>query len=105
MGAMGKKIRNTSDGIVHACPACNEIHHFTTSGSTAWMFDGNREAPTFSPSMKVSYHDGRVCHYILTAGIINYCGDSTHGMAGKSVPLPDWPYLQGMYGGLIEDYE
>lgn len=111
MSAMGSKLRKTKDGILHWCPACEEAHHFTTSGVTAWTFDGNIEAPTFSPSMLIrwgkycvpdSWDEGGVCHYILTGGIINYCGDSTHEMAGKSVLLPDWPYAPGTYGGIEE---
>lgn len=66
----------------------------------SWTFDGNLVAPTFSPSFK--HQGGRfkkgtdesemfVCHYILTAGVLHYCGDCTHGMSGKSVALPDLP--------------
>lgn len=115
MSAMGSKLRKTEDGILHWCPACEEVHHFTTSGATAWTFDGNIDAPTFSPSMLIrwgkyaghadqsrTYEDNGICHYILTAGVINFCGDSTHDMAGKSVPLPDWPYAPGTYGGIEE---
>ena len=56
-----------------------------------WTFDGNLEAPTFSPSFKHTWQNGRVCHYILTAGMLNYCGDSTHALAGQSIPLPVLP--------------
>lgn len=78
----------------------------------SWAFDGNLESPTFNPSFKHSgiqrvFVDGRwtgewvrdaeghtvpyTCHYILTNGILNYCGDSTHSLAGQSVKLPDLP--------------
>jgi len=78
----------------------------------SWQFNGNLERPTFTPSFRHSGHktikvdgkwtgewvrgaDGKpvpeVCHYILTDGILNFCGDCTHAMAGKSVPLPDLP--------------
>ena len=77
-----------------------------------WKFDGNLEEPTFTPSFR---HSGvrkvnvngkwtgewvrdaagnpipHVCHYILTKGILNFCGDSMHALAGKSVPLPPLP--------------
>lgn len=70
------------------------------------------ESPTFSPSFKheamltekingkwtgewVRDSDGKtipsICHYILTAGQLNFCGDSTHALAGKTVPLPELP--------------
>jgi hypothetical protein len=32
-----------------------------------------------------------VCHYFLQDGALQYCGDSTHGLAGKTVPLPELP--------------
>lgn len=78
-----------------------------------WSFNGDLEAPTFMPSFKhVGWKlktgpNGRwtgewetdaqgnaiptVCHYILTAGILNFCNDSTHPLACKSVPLPALP--------------
>jgi hypothetical protein len=77
-----------------------------------WTFDGNLESSTFSPSfrhsgMQTVKIDGKwtgewvrdaagepvpfVCHYILTAGVLNFCGDCTHELAGKSVPLPRLP--------------
>jgi len=31
------------------------------------------------------------CHYILTAGVLNYCGDSTHALKGQAIPLPNLP--------------
>lgn len=78
-----------------------------------WTFDDNLESPTFSPSFKhtgkqivkdehgewtgewVLGPDGKAlddcCHYILTAGVLNFCGDCVHPLVGKSVPLPDLP--------------
>jgi hypothetical protein len=31
------------------------------------------------------------CHYVVTAGQVAYCGDSTHAMANQTVPMPDLP--------------
>lgn len=31
------------------------------------------------------------CHYFLHAGVLKFCGDSLHSLAGKDVPLPDLP--------------
>jgi hypothetical protein len=56
-----------------------------------WTFDGNLEAPTFTPSFLHSWGTGKVCHYNLIAGWLQFCPDSTHGLAGKTVPLPDLP--------------
>jgi hypothetical protein len=78
----------------------------------SWTFDSNLESPTFTPSFKHSglqmiYANGKwtgewkrdsagntipfICHYVLTAGILNFCGDCTHTSAGKAVPLPMLP--------------
>jgi hypothetical protein len=76
---------------LHWCPACEEVHALPDS----WRFDGNVENPTFSPSFKhsgySSHNKPRICHYILTGGILDFCSDSTHALAGKSVPLPAFP--------------
>jgi len=31
------------------------------------------------------------CHYFIKAGQIEFQGDSTHALAGKTVPLPPLP--------------
>jgi hypothetical protein len=31
------------------------------------------------------------CYYILAGGILHYCGDSTHHLAGQQVVLPLLP--------------
>jgi hypothetical protein len=77
-----------------------------------WKFDGNLASPTFSPSFKHTGKqtvivngkwtgeshrgpDGKAldwcCHYILAKGVLNYCSDCTHALAGQSVPLPPLP--------------
>lgn len=106
MNQVSSKLRRGGTAYYHWCPACEEMHHLPDG----WKFDGNLESPTFAPSFK---HSGiqpitddetaRIkagqkittrpycCHYILTAGILNFSGDCTHAMAGKSVPLPPLP--------------
>jgi hypothetical protein len=115
MGQLGAKLRRigaaqgyTAGGLAHWCPACGEMHAFALDGKNAsgaqWTWDGNVEHPTFTPSMHIKigkYADqnwqeetageSSVCHYILTAGVINYCGDCTHAMKGQSIRLPDLP--------------
>jgi hypothetical protein len=108
MGQVSSVLRRGQGGYFHWCPACEEMHRLPDS----WTFDGNLEMPTFSPSfkhsgMKAEVVNGRwtgewerdgdgklipfVCHYILTAGQLNFCGDCTHAFAGKTVPLPALP--------------
>lgn len=82
-----------------------------------WTFNGNEAAPTFDPSLLVrSGHFGRadprpgncycdaeargidcfgqtcgICHSFVRAGMIEFLSDSTHDLAGQTVPLPDYP--------------
>ena len=87
---VSSKLRRATTGLMHWCPACEEMHPLPNT----WTFDGNLESPTFSPSFKHSSTNAgsnAVCHYVLTAGVLYYQGDCTHVMAGQSVPLPDLP--------------
>lgn len=113
---IGRLDGSTAGGLAHWCPACDEMHAFALDGKNAsgagWTWNGDDKNPTFTPSMKITGKqtvkvDGKwtgdwvrdangnaidyCCHYILTAGVINYCGDCTHAMKGQSVPLPDLP--------------
>ena len=64
-----------------------------------WTFvnwDPNR--PTLTPSFKHEWTEGeppsevkKICHYVLTNGVLNFCNDSTHALKGKNVPLPPVP--------------
>ena len=60
-----------------------------------WKFEGTLEKPTFTPSLKCEtdfYFDGKtrekvVCHFYLTKGVFEFCGDCTHELAGQKVPM------------------
>jgi hypothetical protein len=77
------------------CPGCVQPHPYRIKGDSAWTFNGDRERPTFTPSLMVHPHPGDPpqprCHLFLTDGMLRFCGDSEHSLAGQSVPLPDWP--------------
>lgn len=110
MGQVSAKLRRSTSGFLHWCPACGELHALPDS----WTFNGNVDRPAFTPSFKHTgkrsvvdekgdwtgewHRDERgepldwCCHYILTDGILNFCADCTHGMSGQSVPLPDLPH-------------
>ena len=112
MGAMSARLRGVEDaygakGFAHWCPGCKAVHvvwyHKGTRGGACWTWDGNAEAPTTSPSIRLSTQHGTICHYFLKAGKIEYCGDCQHPLSGKTVVLPDWPYAPGTYGGLVAD--
>lgn len=106
--------------IAFWCPGCDEPHALRIKAPGAdkgWTFDGNVEAPTFKPSVLVrgghfaQHHkpgdpcwctynaehpddptkfECSVCHSHVTAGQIKFLKDSTHALAGKTVPLPDF---------------
>lgn len=112
MGQINKILRRSVQGYIHWCPGCEDTHTLFDS----WKFNGDIDKPTFTPSFKHQGFktidiDGKwtgewvrddkgkpipyCCHYILTNGILNFCRDSTHKLAGQSVPLPDLPaFLQ-----------
>lgn len=82
------------DGRAHWCPGCKEMHVIPKT----WNFNGDIDKATFSPSVRITWAGGygpdrvnRCCHYFLTDGILHFCSDSTHELAGKSVPLPELP--------------
>lgn len=74
-------------GWMIMCPACESGHLF----DQRWTFNGNKVRPTFTPSMLVKGHLGAdnygVCHSYVTDGQIQFLGDCTHALAGKTVPL------------------
>ncbi|KAA5609698.1 ammonia monooxygenase [Rhodovastum atsumiense] len=103
------------------CPGCQETHAVTVDGPNAngarWSWDGNADAPTFSPSVLVTSghyvsshkpgdscwcnYEARLgrkapflchrCHSFVRAGRIEFLSDCTHSLAGRTVDLPDWP--------------
>jgi hypothetical protein len=107
MSLVSPILRRAENGFIHWCPGCDEAHHVPVSGRVAWTFDGNVEAPTFSPSVCHrwgSYADPKwvdedagdsgICHYFIRAGKIAFCSDSTHHLAGQTVPMVPWPHQE-----------
>lgn len=84
-------------GYLVKCPGCNELHQiavvkYNKNGNPTWDFDGNMEAPTFSPSLQVTWNHGpdqveHVCHSFIRNGQWQFLGDCTHDLAGKTVPM------------------
>lgn len=100
MGALGSKLRTLEGGrVMFMCPGCGEAHHVGVAPGQGpvWGFNGNGDAPTFTPSIFVNapwqyHHPGRPsCHSFVTDGRIQFLSDCTHGLAGQTVPLPDFP--------------
>jgi hypothetical protein len=87
-------------------------HAVNQGGSVPrWTYNGNPDAPTFSPSILVTYsgvdtgEDGcppERCHSFVRDGMIQFLGDCTHDLKNQTVPIPDWPYAPGRYYGVDE---
>lgn len=104
------------DAVAFWCPGCDGCHVIYVgrpegSGKPCWGYNGDPARPTFTPSILVT--TGRkvdpayvpdpdfpdppeCCHSFVTDGQIQFCGDSTHALAGQTVPLPEW---HQQYGG------
>lgn len=118
MSEASQILRQEKHGFMFWCPGCGEPHYVSTSGSgPVWGFDGNVERPTFTPSILVrSGHyipghkpgdpcwctfkpaDGgessfkcKVCHSFVRDGRIQFLSDCSHGLAGRTIPLPQLP--------------
>jgi len=101
------------------CQGCQASHHVNTEGpGPTWGFNGNLEAPTFTPS--VLYTSGHFmsghepgkrcwctynaehpdkpapfqcerCHTFIRDGMVEFLADCSHALAGQTHPLPDLP--------------
>lgn len=88
------------------CPGCDHAVAIPIVGvdgsqpdGPRWEWDGNVEAPTFSPSI-LQHPSGNIplCHSFIKAGRWEFLSDSTHDLAGQTVdmvPLPDWLVTEG----------
>lgn len=92
------------DGYIFWCPGCREVHQYivrSDGNRPAWTFNGNAESPSFEPSLlhprSNPTRDPRFvgrCHLFVRNGMIEYCSDCEHDLAGKTVPmetLDNWP--------------
>jgi hypothetical protein len=83
------------------------------SNRPIWGFNGDLDKPTFTPSLLVKsgiYVEGdkykermeesewdwyvsesKICHTFIRDGKIEFLGDCTHSLAGKTVDLPEYP--------------
>lgn len=118
MGAISKKLRSVEGGgLMFWCPGCDGAHmvHVGEGPGPRWGYNGNPDAPTFTPSVLVKsghYASGQegkncwctfeertgrkssfacsVCHSFVTDGRIQFLGDCTHALAGQTVDIPDF---------------
>jgi len=77
------------------CPGCGYTHSFWDDGR--WTFDGNFDAPTFSPSLMLDPIENgwpKRCHTFVKAGRIQFLDDCSHELKGQTVDMvdvEDWP--------------
>lgn len=81
------------------CPGCESPHPYWVkprpdAAGHVWDFNGDREKPTFRPSLLVNANTpgAKRCHLFMTDGKLQFCSDSQHELAGKTVDCPEWPY-------------
>lgn len=84
-------------GFTYWCPGCNEPHQVRTEGlPPRWGWNGSLDSPTFTPSIRVTYYDGRICHCFVKEGYIEFLGDSFHNLKDTTVKMVDitngWPW-------------
>lgn len=120
MSALSKILRDTEDnGLIFMCPGCGKRHMIKhgVGEPPRWVWNGNAEKPTFSPSILVkgseltdkgwrdydnwceAGHPKRsepfdstptICHSFVTDGRIQFLNDCTHELAGQTVDIPEW---------------
>jgi len=84
------------------CPGCGHPHTLPirekVGDRPSWLFDGNFDLPTLQPSIHVNPPGGQhhskthpICHSFVRAGRIEYLNDSTHGLSGQTIDLPEYP--------------
>lgn len=91
------KYADGREGLSFRCEGCGGHHTVTTTGPSAWGWNGDRDKPVLTPSVLVRYGDqadAKVCHSFVGCngaqpGEIVYLSDCTHHLAGQTVPLAD----------------
>ena len=77
-------IEKCGDSLWWWCSPCDTHHRVVLP---RWTWNGDLEKPTISPSVLVTYGDGRRCHLFVREGMVQYLSDCTHEMAGQTVPI------------------
>jgi len=93
----GAKVRSVSGGrLMFWCPACDHPHTIPVGPGLGdrWQWDGSVCRPSVSESIKVIWSPAdtdvtHVCHSAIVDGTIRFFSDSTHGLADRTVELPD----------------
>lgn len=100
---------STSADYLFWCPGCKMAHGVWTKPrqtGAVWRFNGDMEAPTFEPSLLIQgtvdltpeQHQQIMagksvepkpfrCHLFVRQGFLQFLTDSTHPLAGMTVPM------------------
>lgn len=89
------------------CPACQEEHPYQVNMGHNWRFNGDFGAPVFSPSLLIYKDNTKAtkCHLFVGGadarkpGMIEYCSDCPHELAGKTVPMVPWSEDENYWRG------
>ena len=112
MSQLSKILRDVEGGmLLFQCPGCHTCHGVWVGQAEhpVWGYNSNPDAPTFTPSILVTYRHPKghtndnpapvgyngeyvndICHSFVTDGNIQFLPDCTHALAGQTVPIPDW---------------
>ena len=78
------------------CQGCHSDHGIWITKrnrkGAIWIFDGNLDKPTISPSINCGCDDHQVnyrCHFFIKAGMIEFLSDCTHSLAGQTVEMEE----------------
>ena len=89
-------LNETGSRAVFQCPGCqcgHEVRVKAEGKGEPWGWNGSLDAPTFTPSILTWWNDAgreKRCHSFVTDGKIQFLHDSTHALAGHTVPLQPW---------------
>lgn len=79
------------------CPGCEGGHGVPVNGHKSgkgWQWNGSLDLPTLAPSVLVNVGGANptapICHTFIRDGKIQFLGDCTHALAGKTVDVPEW---------------
>lgn len=88
------KIERQGDFVKFECPGCGRTKMVPFRGEHVLLWDWNHdtEKPTISPSVLSRWDEGEertkhCCHLNVTAGAIQFHGDCTHALKGKTVEM------------------
>lgn len=75
------------------CEGCQEHHGVPIEGANAWRWNGSTDNPTLHPSVLInrgrSNPTRHTCHMWITEGRVQFLGDCTHALAGKTTDIPE----------------